>query len=148
MANKKNGQLSAAEGWAKEAQKYVEENKDIIESSEALGHYLPISGTYYGAKDAYNNIKEGNYKQAAIDAGIGVAATVLPGVVGPLAKGANKIAPDVVGVARGLAHGDKDFLTGWKSPSSTQGVGAQVIKVAIRKLMMLGLHTCNKHGRC
>ena len=133
MANKNKGPLSAAEGWAAEAAKYVEDNKDIVESSEALGHYLPITGTYYGAKDAYNNVKEGNYKQAAIDAGIGLAATALPGLAGPLAKGVNKIAPDVVGVARGLAHGDKDFLTGWKSPSSTQGVGAQVIKGGNKK---------------
>jgi hypothetical protein len=57
-------------------------------------------GAAFSAKDAYDNVKKGEYGDAAIDAGIGVAQVF----GGPIAKGVGKVIRKI-GPARGAAAG-------------------------------------------
>ena len=67
-------------------------------AKDVLG-FTPL-GAAYSAKDAYDNVKKGEYGDAAIDAGIGVAQVF----GGPIAKGVGKVIRKI-GPARGAAAG-------------------------------------------
>jgi hypothetical protein len=61
--------------------------------------WTPV-GAAYSAKDAYDNVKKGEYKDAAVDAGIGVAQVF----GGPIAKGVGKVIRKI-GPAKGATAG-------------------------------------------
>jgi hypothetical protein len=70
--------------------------KDVLD-------FTPL-GAVSSAKDAYNNVKKGEYKDAAIDAGIGVAQVFGGPLAKVVGKGIRKLG-SVKGGAAGLAVG-------------------------------------------
>ena len=109
---------------------------------EVLG-YTPV-GAAFSAKDAYDNIKKGEYGDAAIDAATGVAQVF----GGPIVKGVGKVIRKIGptrGAAAGLAAGTtsagdvkeeieearKGYAKGYKSPwdkieKAKPGIGARI----------------------
>lgn len=99
-------------------------------------------GAAFSAKDAYDNVKKGEYGDAAIDAGIGVAQVF----GGPIAKGVGKVIRKIGparGAAAGLAAGtstagdvkeeniEEKYGKGYKSPwdkieKAKPGIGARI----------------------
>ena len=144
-----------AETAAQEAEKLAVDVPEI--SWKDVGNvaldFTPIIGDIKGGYDTVKLIGEEldkenpNYYLIGAMGGLGAVGTILGLVPGAgdaaqkaimqgtkmMAEKSGQLAGDVTGIARAVKDGDIEFLRSYRDPSTTQGVGADVVKKPVNK---------------